>query len=160
MFIFLFIKTDTLLFIHHHLILSSLSFTYRFNMKVIAVAVVIVAAMAIAVSADDKYTTKYDNVDIDEILASDRLYKNYFNCLTDNGKCTPDARELKKSLPDALQSECGKCSEKQKQNSDKVIRYIIDNKPDDWKVLQAKYDPQGVYYAKYKGEAANRGIKI
>ncbi|XP_061396797.1 ejaculatory bulb-specific protein 3-like [Musca vetustissima] len=125
------------------------------------VAVIALASMAIlAVSAEDKYTTKYDNVDVDEILKSDRLFKNYYNCLIDQGKCTPDARELKKSLPDALKTECSKCSEKQRQNSDKVLRYIIDNKPEEWKVLQAKYDPEQTYYNKYKIEAEKRGIKI
>ena len=124
-------------------------------------AIVIVAFMAIAaVSADDKYTTKFDNIDIDEILKSDRLFDNYFKCLMDKGKCTPDGRELKKTLPDALQTECNKCSEKQKENSDKVIRFIIEKKPEEWKELQQKYDPDNIYYNKYKDEANARGIKI
>lgn len=49
-----------------------------------------------AVLADDpKYTTKYDNIDLDEIIKSDRLLKNYVNCLLEKGKCTPDGAELK-----------------------------------------------------------------
>lgn len=42
-----------------------------------------------------KYTTKYDNVDLDEIIKSERLLKNYVNCLLEKGKCTPDGTELK-----------------------------------------------------------------
>ncbi|EDW09781.1 ejaculatory bulb-specific protein 3 [Drosophila mojavensis] len=118
-------------------------------------------ALAIAcVAADEKYTTKYDNIDVDEILRSDRLFTNYFKCLVDTGKCTPDARELKKSLPDALLTECSKCSEKQKQNTDKVIRYVIDNKPEEWKVLQAKYDPDEVYIKRYRAQAQKAGIPL
>ncbi|KMQ90684.1 ejaculatory bulb-specific protein 3, partial [Lasius niger] len=45
--------------------------------------------------ADDRYTTKYDNIDIDTILKSDRLLKNYVNCLLEKGSCTPDGKELK-----------------------------------------------------------------
>ncbi|XP_058987077.1 ejaculatory bulb-specific protein 3-like [Musca domestica] len=108
----------------------------------------------------DKYTTKYDSIDLDEILKSDRLFNNYFNCLMDQGNCTPEARELKKILPDALQTECSKCSEKQKQGAEKVARYVIENKRDAWNALQAKYDPEGVYYNKYKAEAEKRGIKV
>lgn len=43
-----------------------------------------------------RYTTRYDNVDLDQILRSDRLLKNYVNCLLDKGKCSPDGAELKR----------------------------------------------------------------
>jgi hypothetical protein len=71
----------------------------------------IVAAFVIfgVVSAQEKYTTKYDGVNLDEILKSDRLLNNYFKCLMETGKCTPDGNELKRTLPDALKSECSKC---------------------------------------------------
>ncbi|XP_067629049.1 ejaculatory bulb-specific protein 3 [Eurosta solidaginis] len=119
-----------------------------------------ILSFAALAAAEDKYTTKYDNIDVDEILKSDRLFNNYFKCLIDAGKCTPEGRELKKSLPDALKTECSKCSEKQKQNTDKVIRYIIDNKPAEWEQLQKKYDPDSIYVTKYKKEAEKQGIKI
>lgn len=44
---------------------------------------------------DTKYTTKYDNIDIDRILVSQRLLRNYVNCLLDKGPCTPEGKELK-----------------------------------------------------------------
>lgn len=40
------------------------------------------------------YKIKYD-VNLDEILNSDRLLNNYFKCLVDKGKCTPEAADLK-----------------------------------------------------------------
>lgn len=49
----------------------------------------------VAARPDTKYTTKYDNVDLDEILKSDRLLNNYIKCLLEQGKCTPDGQELK-----------------------------------------------------------------
>lgn len=122
--------------------------------------VLIALSMAVCATAEEKYTTKYDNIDVDEILKSDRLFTNYFKCLVDTGKCTPEGRELKKSLPDALKTECSKCSEKQKQNTDKVIRFIIDNKPEEWKELQAKYDPEDIYIKRYRAHANEAGIKI
>lgn len=45
-----------------------------------------------------KYTTKYDNVDLDEIIKSDRLLKNYVDCLLEKRPCTPDGLELKSKL--------------------------------------------------------------
>lgn len=51
--------------------------------------------MLVCALADEKYTTKYDNIDLDSILNSDRLLNNYVNCLLDVGSCTPDGKELK-----------------------------------------------------------------
>jgi hypothetical protein len=51
-----------------------------------------VLCFATFVSAEDKYTTKYDGVNLDEILKSDRLFNNYYKCLMDQGRCTPDGK--------------------------------------------------------------------
>lgn len=56
------------------------------------------------------------------------------------------------SLLDAIQSDCSKCSEKQKVGSEKVTHYLIDNKPADWDRLAKIYDQDGVYKAKYLAE--------
>lgn len=50
------------------------------------------------ISADEvteKYTTKYDNINLDDLLKNDRLRRNYVACLLNEGPCTPDAQELK-----------------------------------------------------------------
>uniref|UniRef100_A0A1A9V6A2 Uncharacterized protein n=1 Tax=Glossina austeni TaxID=7395 RepID=A0A1A9V6A2_GLOAU len=127
-------------------------------MKFLTIAVAVVL-MTVAVIAEEQYTTKFDNIDVDEILASDRLFDNYFKCLVDEGKCTPEGRELKKTLPDALETACAKCNDKQKATVDKVIRFLTEKKPAQWKALQAKYDPSGEYLKKYRSEAEKRGIK-
>uniref|UniRef100_T1GME7 Uncharacterized protein n=1 Tax=Megaselia scalaris TaxID=36166 RepID=T1GME7_MEGSC len=76
----------------------------------------------------------------------------------DQGKCTPDGRELKKNLPDALQTECSKCSDKQKEGTEQVLKYVIKNKPKEWEALQAKYDPEHIYFKKYEAEGKAKGI--
>lgn len=48
-------------------------------------------------------------------------------------------------LPDAIQTDCSKCTEVQKRNSRKVITYLRTNRPQDWKKLTDKYDPQGLF---------------
>ena len=123
-------------------------------MKVLALFLLVVACAL----ADDRYTTKYDNIDIDTILKSDRLLKNYVNCLLEKGSCTPDGKELKEHLPDALETECSKCSEKQKATTEKVIRFLVNKKPATWDLLKKKYDPNGQYSLKYEDEAHNHGI--
>ncbi|XP_053696132.1 ejaculatory bulb-specific protein 3-like [Sabethes cyaneus] len=122
---------------------------------------IIALALVVLVAAeDDKYTTKYDSVDVDEILNSDRLFTNYFKCLMDEGSCTPDVNELKRSLPDALENDCAKCSAKQKEQSTKVIKNLTEKRPEQWKLLKAKYDPNNKYVEKYAEDADKDGIKL
>jgi len=45
---------------------------------------------------EDLYTSRFDDVNLDEVLASDRLLGNYFRCLMERGPCTPDAAELRR----------------------------------------------------------------
>ena len=67
--------------------------------RFVAVVCILVSALVLTEAArvrrDEKYTTKYDYINIDEILASDRLVDNYVKCLLDEGKCTPEGAELK-----------------------------------------------------------------
>jgi len=63
-------------------------------------------------------------------------------------------------LPDALETHCSKCNEKQKAGAEKVIKHLLDNKPDDYSTLEKIYDPTGSYKKKYQAEAAAKGIKV
>lgn len=53
-------------------------------------------------------------------------------------------------LPDAIQSDCSKCSATQKRNSKKVISFLRTRRPQDWKALTDKYDPKGLFDARIK----------
>ncbi|KAJ8717283.1 hypothetical protein PYW08_005682 [Mythimna loreyi] len=119
-------------------------------MKLI-VAVTLISVVAVAWGAST-YTDKWDNINVDEILESQRLLKAYVDCLMERGRCTPDGKALKETLPDALENECSKCTEKQKSGSDKVIRHLVNKRPDLWKELATKYDPDNVYQVRYKNQ--------
>jgi hypothetical protein len=57
---------------------------------------VLVGLVGVAFGApEEKYTTKYDNVNLDEILNNQRLYSKYLECLKTGQKCTPDGKLLK-----------------------------------------------------------------
>lgn len=64
----------------------------------VAVFAVLVAVVAAAPKPDEKYTTKYDSVNIKEILENERLLTGYLKCLKGKGSCTPDGAELKSKL--------------------------------------------------------------
>ncbi|NP_001298144.1 ejaculatory bulb-specific protein 3 precursor [Stomoxys calcitrans] len=105
--------------------------------------------LGLAAASDKMYTNKYDNVDVENVLSNNRILTNYIKCLMEKGSCTPEGRELKKLLPDALQSDCSKCSDVQRRNSQKVINFLRANRPGEWKLLLNKYDPNGSYRAKH-----------
>ncbi|XP_053696136.1 ejaculatory bulb-specific protein 3-like [Sabethes cyaneus] len=121
---------------------------------VVAMAVVVVLAQ------DTTYTSKYDNIDIEEILKTDRLFTGYYKCLMDMGPCTPEGNELKKHLPDALETGCSKCTEKQRELAVKAINFLIENRPDEWTALRAKYDPENKLVEKLRDIAIAAGIKL
>jgi hypothetical protein len=64
------------------------------------------------------------------------------------------------TLPDALETDCSKCSEKQKSGSTKIIHFLIDNKKEDWEKLEAKYDPSGAYRIKYEAEVKGSDVSV
>ncbi|CAH2089576.1 unnamed protein product [Euphydryas editha] len=122
--------------------------------------VVICCIAVIVLAAPEKYTNKYDNINIQEILDSDRLLEAYFKCLMDNGPCTTEGKELKEHMKDALETGCEKCTKAQQDGATTVIEHLISKKRDMWKELCAKYDPEGVWRKKYEDVAREKGIVI
>nr|QEV81553.1 chemosensory protein 10 [Grapholita molesta] len=115
--------------------------------------VIALCLFAVAVGrSQGKYTDKFDIDNIDEVLKSERLLKAYADCLMDRGRCSPDAKGLKVIVPEALENECYKCTEMEKQGAAKVIRNLVNEHPDIWKDLSSKYDPDNIYFRKYKNE--------
>ncbi|XP_018327654.1 ejaculatory bulb-specific protein 3 [Agrilus planipennis] len=131
-------------------------------MKSFAIVTLLAVAMAVVYAAPDgvKFTTKYDNIDLDEILQNERLFNNYFKCLTGEGKCTPDGEELKKDIPEALKNKCGGCSEKQREGAKKVVQFLVKNKPEQFKKLEQLYDPEGNYRRDNKELLEKEGIHL
>ncbi|XP_022910989.2 ejaculatory bulb-specific protein 3-like [Onthophagus taurus] len=113
---------------------------------------IVTLSVFVLVKSQNAYTGKYDNIDVDKILANGRILSNYIKCMMDEGPCTNEGRELKKTLPDALANGCNKCNERQKAAAEKVIRHLIKNKNNDWKRLTNKYDPNGQYRKKYENQ--------
>nr|ARM20142.1 chemosensory protein [Galeruca daurica] len=117
-------------------------------------------AVVSAEENNEKYTTKYDNVDVDKILQSDRLLRNYIDCLLGKTQCTKDGQELKNVLTDALKTKCEKCSEIQKKQAIKVITYLLKNKRSWWNEVEAVYDPTHNYRQLYQKEIKEAGLEL
>nr|UNG39413.1 chemosensory protein 19 [Apocheima cinerarius] len=105
--------------------------------------VIIVLCLVAIVLAADKYNDLNDDFNISEVLDNERLLYSYGKCLLNNGPCTPEIKQVKEKLPEALETRCAKCTEKQKQTGKQLARELKKHHPELWKDLVAKYDPQG-----------------
>lgn len=106
------------------------------------------------------YTDKYDKLDIKSVLKSDRLLTGYIKCMMEEGSCTPEGKEIRTNLPDALLNGCERCTKTQKDRITMVLDTVIEKRPKDFKRLQEKYDKDNVYINKYRQLATDNGIKL
>uniref|UniRef100_A0A1B6LJK7 Chemosensory protein 2 n=1 Tax=Graphocephala atropunctata TaxID=36148 RepID=A0A1B6LJK7_9HEMI len=97
----------------------------------------------------DRYTTRFDNVDVEAVLRNERILRRYVDCALDKGPCTAEGRELKKRIPDALENDCAKCSELQRRQARHVLEFLVRHKRRYWDLLARKYDPDGAFRKKH-----------
>lgn len=75
---------------------QSFVFSKRTKVIIMKTFLCLCALVAIAFARpEDKYTDKYDKIDVDELLSNRRLLIPYIKCILDEGKCSADGRELK-----------------------------------------------------------------
>ncbi|CAK1584483.1 unnamed protein product [Parnassius mnemosyne] len=125
-------------------------------------SLLVVLCVVAAILADEKstYTDKYDNINLKEIKDNKRLLEAYANCVLDKGKCTPEGKELKDNLQEAIETGCEKCTEKQEKGAYEIIEHLIEHENEIWNELCAKFDPEGKWRKKYEDRAKANGVKI
>ncbi|XP_070155024.1 ejaculatory bulb-specific protein 3-like [Polyergus mexicanus] len=106
-------------------------------MKIMARLLCTIAIIGIALmcvlAKEDKYDDKYDNIDILEILNNNKLRKQYYNCFMGITPCiTADSKFFNKIIGEALQTQCRKCTEKQKYMLEEIIDWYRKNEPESW----------------------------
>nr|AVI04882.1 putative chemosensory protein 12 [Anthonomus grandis] len=90
-----------------------------------------------------KYTSSFDNVDIDEILSNKRILENYIKCVLDEGPCTAEGRELRKHIPEAIETSCAKCTDNQKRFVKKGANFLKTKRPKEWSRVAKKFNIEG-----------------
>ncbi|XP_045452406.1 allergen Tha p 1-like [Melitaea cinxia] len=116
------------------------------------IVVCFLALVAFAAARPEKYTDRFDNVNVQEVLSNRRLLSAYILCALDKGKCTNEGRELKSHIKDALENNCENCTDKQRRGARTVIAHLINHEKGFWADLTAKYDPEHKYVVKYEQE--------
>lgn len=64
-------------------------------MKTLILACVLCFATLVISKPAEKYTDKFDTINLNEILGNRRLLLPFIKCLLDQGKCSTEAKELK-----------------------------------------------------------------
>ncbi|CAK1584463.1 unnamed protein product [Parnassius mnemosyne] len=102
------------------------------------------AAAALGAPADT-YNPEYDNFNAQELVENIRLLKNYGNCFLGKGPCTPEGKDFKRIIPEALRTTCGKCTPKQRELVRTVVIGFQTKLPEVWQELVKQEDPTGQY---------------
>nr|WIW78352.1 chemosensory protein 19 [Heliconius charithonia] len=107
---------------------------------------ILAATLAVALAYPaDTYNPLYDNFNAQELIENVRLLRNYGKCFLYQGPCTAEGFDFRKAIPDALKTNCGRCSLKQRQLIRDVVRGFQTKLPDIWDELTEKEDPKGEY---------------
>ncbi|XP_050447311.1 ejaculatory bulb-specific protein 3-like [Cataglyphis hispanica] len=101
--------------------------------------VVIISVALTCILAEELYSSRYDDINAEAIFSNPKLRQQYYKCFMDLAPCrTADAKFFKEVLPEALQTECRRCTEKQKQLLDYMIDWYTTNNPAELQELIAK----------------------
>uniref|UniRef100_A0A310S9T4 Chemosensory protein 11 n=1 Tax=Chrysomela lapponica TaxID=153811 RepID=A0A310S9T4_CHRLA len=101
------------------------------------------------------YATKYDHIDVETILNNRRMVNYYAACLLNKGPCPPEGVEFKRILPEALRTNCLRCTEKQKTVTLRTIKRLKKEYPKIWDQLRNEWDPDDTYVTKFENTFVN-----
>jgi hypothetical protein len=63
--------------------------------KALIVALWCLLGLVCVVVSVDKYSSRYDKIDLDSILRNDRALNAIIRCILEKGPCSPEGKELK-----------------------------------------------------------------
>ncbi|XP_050465051.1 ejaculatory bulb-specific protein 3-like [Cataglyphis hispanica] len=107
--------------------------------RLICTIVIIGIALMCVLAEEDKYDDKYDGIDIVEILVNNELRYQYYNCFMGTEPCvTEDQKYFNSIISEAVQTQCSKCTEKQKLMLEVGINWYKKNQPEEWNRFMEK----------------------
>ncbi|KAK0177985.1 hypothetical protein PV328_001974 [Microctonus aethiopoides] len=101
-----------------------------------SVIVLIIALGAVGFAEEIKYPDKYDYIDVDAILSNARQRETYYKCFSGTSPCiTADAKFFRDRFPEAIVTNCKKCTAKQSENFDKITDWYTAHEPEKYNAL-------------------------
>ncbi|XP_012542182.1 putative odorant-binding protein A10 [Monomorium pharaonis] len=92
------------------------------------------------VVAQELYSDKYDaDTDVMSVLENEELRNQYVGCIMETSPCvTEDAKFYKEIFAEIIETNCKKCTQKQKDDNEIIKDWFTKNKPDEWQALNTK----------------------
>ncbi|XP_047536184.1 allergen Tha p 1-like [Vanessa atalanta] len=107
--------------------------------------ILVLAFVAVVAARPDADFDRYENFDVTQLTENDRLLRAYTECFLGTGKCTPEGNDFKNWIPQSVEDNCSKCSEKQKTLIAQVINAIKEKLAEEWEKLNKLYNPEGKF---------------
>ncbi|XP_011168346.1 putative odorant-binding protein A10 [Solenopsis invicta] len=103
------------------------------------IVTIIAVALACVLAEEELYSNRYDDIDIDRILENKKLRLQYYNCFMDTEPCrTADAKFFHEVISEAMQTQCRRCTEKQKVLLNRMADWYTQNAPEQWEAFIRK----------------------
>ncbi|KAG5315282.1 PEB3 protein, partial [Pseudoatta argentina] len=107
--------------------------------RISLIVMIIAVALTCVFAEKELYSDRYDDININEILANEKLRTQYYYCFLGTAPCkTADAKFFAGIIDEAVQTQCRKCTEKQKNLLEILIDWYSKNKPEDWEAIIKK----------------------
>ena len=104
--------------------------------------------------AEEKYTEENDDLDIEGVIKDADTMKAFTGCFMDTADCDHVSGDFKKDLPEAIQTACAKCTDKQKHITKRYFEGLEEKYPELYQAFKNKYDPENKYFAALKAAIA------
>nr|ABE68832.1 putative chemosensory protein 1 [Sclerodermus guani] len=128
-------------------------------MKSIIVVFTVFAIVFAQESTPEYYTGKWNDLNTHDIVDNARLFKKYKQCIMaeTNTGCPQEVIELKKVLPEALETVCSKCSPVQVEKIRDTLKYVCEKRKTDFDDILKHIDPEGTHRPKFEEKFGTLG---
>nr|AND82448.1 chemosensory protein 6 [Athetis dissimilis] len=109
----------------------------------------------VAVQAEDKYSTENDDLDIDAVVANIDTLRGFVGCFMDTVTCHEVAADFKKDIPEAVETNCIKCTDAQKHIFHKFLLGLKEKLPSDYEAFKNKFDPENKHFTALEAAVAS-----
>nr|ABU87405.1 chemosensory-like protein [Trichoplusia ni] len=105
--------------------------------------------------AYNTYGTENDDLDIDAVVADLDTLRGFVGCFMDTTPCHTVAADFKKDIPEAIKTNCLKCTQAQKHIFHKFLLGLKEKLPTEYEAFKAKFDPEGKHFTALETAVAN-----
>ncbi|XP_008545227.1 putative odorant-binding protein A10 [Microplitis demolitor] len=100
--------------------------------------ILVLMCAGIGFAQEKLYSDKYDYIDVDGILNNARQRESYYKCFAGTGPCiTADAKFFRDHFPEAIVTNCRRCTKKQLASFDKITDWYTTHELDKYNALVA-----------------------